>query len=178
MILKKLLFSSFTLIVILSGCGPKETSGGAAGTASGAIVGEAVSGRKNKGTGTLLGAAIGNYIGRKIGRAEDRIDSIALRQASADAKAMADKQGDRAQDDRQEVQELKAENRYLRKNLKKWCDNCQRKVSIAGANNCPYCGTTLIKEKFCKICATTFSPESNYRYCPYCSKENVRLSYR
>ncbi|MFH1643714.1 MAG: glycine zipper 2TM domain-containing protein [bacterium] len=160
----------FFLLFVLTffGCGKHEATGGAVGAASGAVVGEALSGDKSKGGGTLLGAVIGNYIGRKIGRSEDRKVLRPLDKLEA--------QDDRTQ--REEMQNLKEENRYLRKNLKKWCDNCHRNVSIAGANNCPYCGNHLIREKFCKICGTTFNPESNYRYCPYCSKENVHLSYR
>ncbi len=157
-------FLSISLIcflILFSSCGKHEASAGTAGAVSGAIIGEAVSSKESKGTGTVLGAMIGNYIGRKIGREEDRKDTGVEKVVQ-----------------KEEIQELKAENRYLKKNLNKWCDNCRKRVSIAGASNCPYCGTRLIKEKFCKICARSFSPESNYHYCPYCSRENVRLSYR
>jgi len=150
-----LVFSLF----LLSGCGKHETSSGAVGAASGAIVGNAVSGEKNKGTGTILGAVIGNYLGRKIGRQEDR------RENEEDAQ------------EKREMHALKEENRYLKKSLKKWCDNCNRRISIVGANSCPHCGSQLIKEKFCKKCTTLFNPECSYRYCPYC-RHNVRLSCR
>ena len=158
------LFLSISLIcflILFSSCGKHEASAGTAGAVSGAIIGEAVSGRESKGTGTVLGAMIGNYIGRKIGREEDKKEQK--------IKKIAQKE---------EIQELKSENNYLRNNLNKWCDSCHKRVSIVGANNCPYCGTRLIKEKFCKMCLTSFSPESNYRFCPYCIRENVRLSYR
>lgn len=149
------------LLLFFSSCGKHETSGGTAGTVSGVIVGEALSSKKNKGTGTVLGAMIGNYVGRKIGREEDRREQ--------ESEKIAQKE---------EIQELKSENNYLRKNLNKWCDNCHKRISIVGANNCPYCGTHLIKEKFCKSCLTRFNPESDYCFCPYCTKESIKLSYR
>ena len=163
-------YSVFSLIlfcciaVLFSGCGKHEGTAGAIGTASGAVIGNAVAGRKDKGTGTLLGALIGNALGREVGRTADKEEEQAKRTANARrAKRM--------------FAELQEENHQLRENLKKWCFSCHKKINILGAQSCPTCGDELGREKFCRSCSTTFTPDSSCRYCPYC-RGRVLLSTR
>ncbi len=149
---------------LISGCGKHESSAGAVGAGAGAIIGNAVAGRKDKGTGTLVGALIGNFFGREIGQAADKEEEQIKRAANARrAKQM--------------FAELQEENNHLRENLKKWCFSCQKKINILGALSCPSCGDELGREKFCRSCATTFTPDSSCRYCPYC-RGRVLLSMR
>ncbi|MBU1007828.1 zinc ribbon domain-containing protein [Candidatus Dependentiae bacterium] len=138
-----------TAVIIMAGCGKDETAGGAAGAASGAMLGAAVSGRHSKGEGALVGGVIGNYIGRTLG-------------CSSDNKREQSKH-------KKEVAELKTQNRNLQRQLTKWCGDCNRQVRMKGARSCPDCGGSLIQEKFCERCKTVFTPDSGYRYCPYCS---------
>jgi len=147
-------------LVVFIGCGKHEAETGAVGTATGAIVGAAVSGKKDKGTGATVGAFIGNVIGRAIGRQADI------------------QEGEKALT-RGEIRHLRAKNRRLRRNKRseKWCFYCSRKVCLTGANSCPYCGHELMIEKYCRGCDSIFNPESSYKYCPYCTTR-VRLSCR
>jgi len=143
-------FFALTIAALFfSSCGKNEAAGGTVGAATGAMLGAAVSGRHSKGEGALLGGLVGNYIGRAIGREEDKAE-------------------ERTEHHR-EVETLKAENRSLQRQLTKWCVNCNRQVRIKGAKSCPDCGGELIQEKFCNRCKTIFSPDTGYRYCPYCS---------
>ncbi|MBS1988634.1 glycine zipper 2TM domain-containing protein [Candidatus Dependentiae bacterium] len=149
---------------LVSGCGKHEGSAGAVGAGAGALIGNAVAGRNDKGTGTLVGALIGNVFGREVGRAADKEEEQEQRARNAQrAKRM--------------FAELQAENQNLRENLKKWCFSCQKKINILGAQSCPSCGDDLGREKFCRSCATSFTPDSSYRYCPYC-RGKVLLSSR
>jgi hypothetical protein len=135
--------------MLLTSCGKEEEKKGAIGAVAGATIGAVISSDKSKGEGTLLGALIGNYVGREIGRSKD-------------------KKKDKEKHN-QEVNELKAQNRNLERQLEKWCQNCNRQVHIQSAKSCPSCGDCLIQEKFCDRCKTIYSPESGYKYCPYCS---------
>ena len=157
--LKKFIIISIlpTLILVLSNCGKHETTSGAVGTATGVAIGTAVAGKKDKGTGALLGGLIGNFVGREVGRDED------IREEREEQK--------------EKVEKLESEKRYLKKQLDKWCMGCGKKVTISGAQSCPDCGDTLIREKFCGRCKTIFSPENRFKYCPYC-KLKTSLSAR
>jgi hypothetical protein len=77
----------------------------------------------------------------------------------------------------QEFDDLQEENRYLKQKLTRWCENCRCQCTILGAQSCPDCGATLIREKFCNHCASTFSPRTGYKYCPYC-KDKIHLCSR
>jgi len=154
------------LVLIFSGCGKNEASAGMVGTASGAVIGSSVSGKKNKGTGTVLGALIVNYLGRQVGKEADRQEV---------------KEKQEKEHKNEEIRRLAEENGELRKSIEKWCSNCSRRVSVVGANTCPFCGYELILEKFCRRCGASFAPQSSYRYCPYCKSDHgkgVILSYR
>lgn len=149
-----------SLTLLMSGCGKHESTAGALGAASGAVIGNAVAGKKDKGTGTLVGALFGNILGREVGRTADKEAEELKRTANAR----------RA---KQIFYELQEENHRLRENLKKWCFSCQKKIAIIGAQSCPTCGDTLGHEKYCRSCATIFTPDSSYRYCPYCPRKIV-----
>jgi len=157
--MKKNIFLLLTLFItslFLSNCGKHEEEGRVAGTFAGAVVGAAVS--KKKAQGAVIGGLVGNILGGKYGQEKD--------------------EEKRERKVRIERRRLKQENRELRKKLTtKWCSNCSRKVKIRGAQSCPDCGEKLIQEKLCDRCRTTFSPETGYRYCPYCS-ERIRLKSR
>ncbi len=147
---------SFFLILfalLFSGCGKHEGAAGTVGTGAGAILGSAVAGRKDKGTGALLGALIGNYVGREVGKSADRHEAQEQREKEYTV---------------EELRRLNAENRNLKKNIEKWCVCCNKKLSLMGANCCPYCGNNLIIEKFCRRCGDKFHPNSNFRYCLNC----------
>ena len=150
--MNKLVLPSICLCItmlLLTSCGKEEEKKGAIGAVAGATIGAAVSSNHRKGKGTLIGALIGNYVGREIGKHKDQ-------------KIEHEKHT-------KEVNELKAQNRSLEQQLKKWCQNCNKQVHIKTAKSCPSCGDCLIQEKFCDRCKTIFTPESGYRYCPYCS---------
>jgi DNA-directed RNA polymerase subunit RPC12/RpoP len=151
------------VILLFAGCGKHESEGGTVGAASGAAIGSAVSSKKNKGTGTLVGALLGNYVGRQIGRKIDEKEDSVEHEKEITHRTM---------------QRLELENRSLRKKIdEKWCRCCKTEITIPRANNCPYCGSRLIIEKYCRHCNTSFNPDSEYNYCPYCRK-GILLSFR
>jgi hypothetical protein len=154
-----------TLVLLgFCGCGKHESEGGVAGTATGALIGAAVSGRHDKGVGVAMGALVGNILGREIGKSADREEAKEEKEVV-----------------KQEVRNLKAQNRELKRDLarqsEKWCENCCRRVNLSGASICPYCGHDLIMEKFCRRCAAVFDADTPYRYCPYC-RVGIHLSCR
>ncbi|MBD3231603.1 hypothetical protein GF322_02980 [Candidatus Dependentiae bacterium] len=65
----------------------------------------------------------------------------------------------------------------------KICINCNRKIDLVGAKNCPYCGCKVKTyfynptQKYCSVCRTSFPIESEYKYCPYCYHRNY-LKFR
>jgi hypothetical protein len=161
----------FAVLVSLPGCGKDETTGGLVGAASGAAIGHAVSGRHDKGLGTIVGGLAGALVGKEIGRASD--------EESAERKQKQERvvQAKREAFNREEMNSLHEENRNLRKNLIKWCESCGTQVEMIGAQRCPDCGGNLIREKFCKECLATFNPRSGYKYCPFC-RNKVLLTGR
>jgi hypothetical protein len=156
------------ILLSFSGCEKHEGEAGAAGTATGAILGMAVSGRdtKSKLLGTAIGALAGNVIGREVGKSADEQEARDEREKAAA---------------REELRKLHAKNQELKKDLQrqseKWCMRCCRRVCLAGASICPYCGQDLIMEKFCRRCAAVFDADTPYSYCPYC-RVGVHLSCR
>jgi len=136
-------------LLMMTSCGKHETEGRTIGTVAGATIGTVLSGGNSKGDGAVLGALIGNYIGGEYGRAQD------------------DAEEEKRHDHK--VTTLQAENQQLKRQLMKYCQTCSRKVRIRGAQSCPSCGDKLIHEKFCNRCRTIFTPQSGYRFCPYCS---------
>lgn len=155
---KKLLFLGAMVgsLVLMSSCGgPKETQGGLLGATAGAAIGAAVAG--DEGEGALIGGLLGGLVGREMGRASD--------------------ERDQQKEHASEIQKLEKEKRALQRELTRWCGTCGRSVRIRGAQSCPDCGGELIHEKFCQRCKTTFSPDTGYRFCPYC-KVKVRLKSR
>jgi hypothetical protein len=158
-----IVFGAPFLMLAFCSCGKHESAAGTVGAAGGAAVGSVVSARKNKTAGTLVGGLIGNWFGREVGRATD-------------------KQEEREKQERvqktEEMRTLLAENEKLRRKLdEKWCIHCSRKIDIKGANCCPYCGNSLIREKYCRSCGCSFAPYSDYQYCHKCPK-GVLLGYR
>lgn len=152
-----LLLCAVATVLLTSGCGKHETTGGTVGAATGAAIGAAVSGRHSKGEGAIIGGLIGNIVGRSAGQAEDRKET--------------------REEHEKEVQSLQRQNHNLRRQLTKWCDVCGKQVRITGAQSCPDCGGPLIQEKFCERCRQAFSPDTGYKYCPYCSVK-ARLQSR
>ena len=145
-------------LVLFSSCGKNEAAGGAVGAGAGAVVGAEVSGKKNKGLGAFLGAITGNYFGRKIGRA-------------------ADKQDAQAQETNRKFAQMEEEQHREAKRSEKWCSYCHKRVRISGANTCPYCGTGLMVEKYCRRCSRVFDARSTFKYCPQCVG-GIRLASR
>lgn len=157
----------FVLVIfLLPSCGKNEGTGGALGAAGGGLIGNAVAGKNSKVAGTLIGGLLGGLVGGTIGRAADEEEAVdnELKQRERIAR-------------RREIQCLAEENERLRKKLVKWCANCGCRSEIVGANTCARCGDELIYEKFCRDCKTVFSPQSGYKFCPYC-KDHVRLCCR
>lgn len=156
---------SVTSLLFLPGCGKNEATGGAMGTATGAVIGASVAGRHNTGMGALVGGLIGNVVGSGIGRAaddEDREKEQEQRErVHASREAMS----------QHELARMEEENKRLRE---KWCKACGRHVTLAGAKSCPSCGGELISKRQCPQCNETFNPASGYRYCPYC-KDHIQL---
>ncbi len=150
------------IISLLPGCGKNETAGSALGAAGGGLIGHAVAGSHNKTAGLLIGGLLGGLVGNTIGKASDEEDEIETHVKN---------------ERRREVEYLHEENNRLRQNLIKWCSNCGRRCELVGAHSCAVCGSGLIHEKFCKECKVAYSPQSGYKYCPYC-KDHILLSSR
>lgn len=142
-------------LVFLPGCGRQQAVGGTFGAATGALIGTAVTGRHDQGTGALVGGLVGALAGGAVGQAAD--------EEEADRRQIAIEIHHR-----QREAELQEENRRLRD---KWCVQCGNHVCIENARSCPQCGGRLIHEKVCRLCSTHFSPRTGYRYCPYCSDQ-------
>lgn len=162
------LVCSVLILTGFSGCGKHEEDAGVAGTATGAILGMAVSGRdaKSKMLGTAIGALAGNVVGREVGKSADEQEARDRKEKAAI---------------RDEIRNLHAKNQELKKDLRKqsekWCIHCHRRVFLRGAEICPYCGHALVVEKFCRRCAAVFDADTPYNYCPYC-RVGVQLSCR
>jgi len=154
------------ITLIIPGCGKNETTGGVIGAAGGGLIGHVVAGKDSKVAGTLIGSLLGGLVGGTMGKSVDEDEEI-----------------DNNIKDRERIEHhrdleyLQEENERLRRNLIKWCSNCGRRCELVGANSCASCGAGLIHEKFCKDCKTSFTPQSGYKFCPYC-KEHVLLSGR
>ncbi len=151
---------------LFSGCGRHEAAAGTMGATAGAIIGSSLTNNKNKTTAALLGGVIGNIIGSSAGRAADQEeaaeDRYHARTAELRERSMAQRE---------------AEVRRLQAGLDRWCLSCHRQNSIPGAHRCPSCGDSLVREKVCSGCLTSFSPTVSYRFCPYCSEKRI-LAFR
>lgn len=147
---------------LLTGCGKNETAGSAIGAAGGGLIGHAVAGKHDKAAGVLIGGLLGGLVGNTIGKSADE-EEVVENHVKAERE--------------RELDLLHEENERLRQNLIKWCANCGRRCDLIGAHSCATCGAPLIREKFCKDCKMIFSPQSGYKYCPYC-KDHVFLSSR
>ncbi len=154
--------AAIVTLSLLPGCGKNEGAGSAFGAAGGSILGHAVAGKHDKTTGLLIGGLLGGLIGNTIGKSADEDEEI-----ENDIKA----------ERQRELHYLHQENARLRENLIKWCSNCGRRCELVGAHSCASCGAGHIHKKFCKECKTAYSPQSGYRYCPYC-KDHILLSNR
>jgi len=156
-------YLSFTVVsvaylLICTSCGKHEASAGAVGAGAGAVLGAEVSGKNDKGLGALVGAITGNYLGRKIGR-------------------IADQQEEQEAQTNRQLAQMRQEQRKLKKETEKMCPYCRKQVEICGANTCPFCGTGLVVEKYCRRCSRTFEPLSPYQFCPSCIG-GIRLASR
>lgn len=162
------IFTACFGMAIITSCGKHETTGGVMGTTTGAIIGASVANRKNTATGALIGGLIGNAIGRSIGQEADederQIQYEHNEKRHTQRHAMA----------QQKIDQLKYENRILKQ---KWCPSCNHVINLVSAKSCPSCGSELIRERYCRECSSIFSPQSGYRYCPYC-KQGTRLATR
>lgn len=134
-------------LIFINGCGPKESQGATVGGVAGALIGAAAS--EGDPGATALGGLAGAAFGAALGRESDRKDQ--------------------EHEHNKELRRLEAEKRRLQHQITKWCESCGREYNDANAQTCTACGGKLIREKFCSRCKSTFSPESGYRYCPYCS---------
>lgn len=152
-----LIFTGFVLSLFLTGCGKNEATGGTFGAATGALAGAALSGKKSRGEGTLIGALVGTCLGSAIGRSADE-DEEKEERHHEHMVAQA------------QINALEAERHALNQ---KWCSRCNRQFDLVDAHTCPDCGGDLIREKYCKECATKFSPRSGYKFCPYCRDRNL-----
>lgn len=157
---------SVASLALFSGCGKNESAGGTFGAASGALIGTAVAGRHDKATGAIIGGLVGNLLGREVGKSADKEEEHEQR--------ILKQQEESRQ--RRKMQELKEENHLLKKTFDRWCQDCERKVTLLGAQSCPKCGGNLIRYRYCRECGTKFEVQCGYKYCPYCPR--VRLSGR
>ena len=152
--------------VLFIGCGRHETTGGAFGATAGAIIGSSISDPRDKTTGAVLGGIIGNMLGGVAGRTADMEERIeACHQQRLEKNRV------------RQLAAREAALNHTHKGLDRWCLSCYRQNNIAGAQRCPSCGDSLVREKFCDGCLTTFIATSSYRYCPYCRERRV-LAYR
>ena len=166
MLLLKTIGMVGVVMMVMPGCGKHEASHGAIGTGAGAVLGASLAGGKSKGTGAILGGLIGNFVGREMGKSvDDEVESSERRRAY-----------DRRRH-QNELAQMEQENRSLQRKLDRWCGTCHSKVTIDGAHRCPDCGDKLIREKLCEQCHEHFSPQTQYRYCPYCPRK-ILLSSR
>lgn len=162
---KNYVFSSISLLALLgtmlltTSCGHQETAGSLIGAGTGAALGAAVTGHNSHGTGAVIGALAGGLLGSAVGRSADEDDEAEHRAHAARIHAQ------RESIRQQEIDRMRAENERLKE---RWCNNCGKKVTLTGANSCPACGGELIRERYCRECATIFTPTSGYHYCPYC----------
>lgn len=153
-------------ISVLSGCGKHEVAAGSVGATAGAIIGSSLTNNKNKTTAALLGGVIGNIIGSSAGRAADQEEaSEGLYHAPF------------TQLRKRSVAQRETEVRRVHAGLDRWCLFCHRQNNIPGAHRCPSCGDSLVREKFCSGCLTSFAPTVSYRFCPYCSEKRI-LAFR
>jgi len=150
------------ITTFFSGCGKHETVGGTMGATAGAIIGSTLSNNKNKTTGVLLGGMIGNMLGSSAGRAADQ---EAAEEEYYKARTLVLRE--------REIAQREAQVRRVQAGLDRWCLNCHRQNSIPGAYRCPSCGDKFVREKTCNGCATSFSPTTSYRYCPYCNERRL-----
>lgn len=154
------------LTLLLAACGRHETTGGAFGTAAGAIIGSSIADRHDKTTGAVLGGIIGNMIGGSAGRAADEEEAEERRHHQ---RSMRDRE--------RQIAAREAELYKTKNGLDRWCMSCYRQNNIPGAQRCPSCGDGLVREKYCNGCLSIFPTTSSYRYCPYC-RERRSLIYR
>jgi hypothetical protein len=150
------------IIFLFPGCGKNETAGTTLGAAGGGLIGHTVAGKHDKTAGVLVGSLLGGLVGNTIGKAADEDDEV-------ENHLKAERQ--------RELEYLHEENKRLRQNLVTWCSSCGRRCELVGAHSCAACGAPLIHEKYCTECKTIFTPQSGYKYCPYC-KDHVLLSSR
>jgi Zn finger protein HypA/HybF involved in hydrogenase expression len=150
---------SFGAAIFLSSCGHQETAGGLIGAGTGAAIGASVTGHNDQGTGAVIGALAGGLLGGAIGRDGDEEENREEREYQDRIQAR------RNAEHQQEIARMRAENERLKQ---RWCARCNRKVTLTGANSCPTCGGELIHERYCRECATVFSPTTGFHYCPYC----------
>jgi len=151
------------LLLALAGCGKHEQRASTLGTVSGALVGASVAGKRDTATGMVIGGLVGNLVGSAMGRSADD-----------DKRAQDDEMRNRIHArrlarERERAEEVEAENRSLRQAAyTKWCFDCRKKSTIAGARCCTGCGGDLVTELSCPRCDRAFSPDSGYNCCPYC----------
>ncbi|MFA5306683.1 MAG: glycine zipper domain-containing protein [Candidatus Babeliales bacterium] len=145
--------------LLLSSCGRQETAGSLIGVGTGAAIGTAVTGHNDHGTGAVIGALAGGILGSAIGREGDEEEEQEERAHQARIQSLRNAEHQR------ELDRMKAENERLKQ---RWCAQCSRKCVLTGANSCPSCGGELIRERYCRECATIFSPTTGFRFCPYC----------
>lgn len=152
---------SITYMFFFAGCQKEGVGGSLIGGAAGAGIGAAVAGNTGEGAliGGLAGAALGGLIGEDIG--DERVEKENEQERELLARQAA---RDRAEA-QHKIARMEAENRKL---LERWCSKCNRKVTLQGAHSCPSCGGELIRERYCRECLATFSPETGVHYCPYC----------
>jgi hypothetical protein len=163
---KKVSFFIFTpiLLALFSGCGRNESAGGTFGAASGALIGTAVAGRHDRVTGAVIGGLVGNLLGREVGKSADKEEEREER--------LVQEQENMHQ--KRKMQRLKEENEILRSSFDRWCQDCERRVTLLGAQSCPCCGGNLIRYRYCSECGTKFEVQCGYRYCPYCPRAKLR----
>jgi len=117
------------------------------GAGVGAALGADMAGKNDKAVGAAAGALAGYWVGGEVGQA--------------------------IEDDKEEQQIRRRKYQKIRR----YCHSCREWLKIPGAKSCPYCGTGLVVEKYCRHCARIFDPSSSYKYCPKCVG-GIRLRYR
>ncbi|MBM3886681.1 glycine zipper 2TM domain-containing protein, partial [Candidatus Dependentiae bacterium] len=137
---------------LFSGCGKHEATAGTVGATAGAIIGSSLTDNRNKTSAALLGGVIGNIIGSHAGRAADQEEA---------AEEYYHKRTIELRE--REIVRREAEVRLVNAGLDRWCLACHRQNGIPGAHRCPSCGDSLVREKVCNGCLTSFSPTVSYR---------------
>lgn len=151
---------AFGILLVSSGCGKNEATGGALGAGGGALAGALIAGPNNAGVGAAIGGLAGWALGSSAGRVSDDEET-------------ADQIRARERAHRQEVNQLQQEKARIAQAQAKWCSECGRQEMDVRAKRCGPCGGSLCHEKYCPRCGERYKPTIKNKYCNYCDEPTL-----